>query len=282
MTETQTAPAAPVGSGVKFGLVDCADPKAALQQLLTLDSDQDGVPNYKDKAPFDPKVSHASRAPGDHHVRREAGLSTVAGPGTPSYRPGKHEDEWSKNVMHAVTKDGGFTFHDVTGDGPTKGYMVSVAKQNEQKIPMRDLTPDHIADYMSIHQQELKDPRNFLGGWVHKGNVYLDVSRHSDDHAEAMQLARANKQLGIYDIGKGQTLMTEQEKQQAAHPSGTPRAASFAGLPVVGDERIPKGVIYVATKPTAAQIDDPAERLAFAGSFLTSLQKAAASRVDNE
>lgn len=207
--ENRIRKGAAMSADVRFGVVDSSDPEKALKQLLTLDSDHDGVPNIKDKAPFDPKQSMVA-IPGDLGVREGATFNR-----TPN-RPTKPVNTWDKDVMHSVTKDGGFTFHDVVGDGPTDGFMVSVAKHNEVKIPLRDLTSAHVADYMSTHQQELKDPSNYLGGWVHKGNVYLDVSRHTSDRNEAMSLARANQQLGIYDIGKGETLMTEQEQQQAA------------------------------------------------------------------
>lgn len=241
----QEQPTGEAAQAVRFGIVDSSDPKKAFEQLLTLDSDNDGVPNYRDKAPFDPKTSslvcsgcgerydpgqiegkmhdhwtaaaddHTASVPGDSNVRHLFGLDKDAA----TFRRTKtdsdpHASKWDKDVMHSVTKQGGFTFRDVVGDGPGDGFMVSVAKHNEVKVPMRDLTPDKVADYMSVHQQELKDPNNYLGGWVYKGNVYLDISRHTRDRGEAMKLARANQQLGVYDIGKGETLMTEPEPQR--------------------------------------------------------------------
>lgn len=245
MTEQQTEqPTGEAAEAVRFGIVDCSDPKKALEQLLTLDSDKDGVPNYRDKAPFDPKVSSltcdgcgeqydaqqiegslhdhwTAAAPGDLSVRASYGLTSEAATYRPRGNPKKPVNSWDRDVMHSVTKDGGFTFRDVVGDGPKEGYMVSVNKDTEVKMPLRDLTSAHVADYMSTHQQTLKDPNNYLGGWVYKGNVYLDISRHTPDREEALRLARANKQLGIYDIGKGETVLTadhpeQQQPQRAA------------------------------------------------------------------
>lgn len=121
--------------------------------------------------------------------------------------------EWGKQVQHAVTKDHGFTFHDHIGDGPKDGYMVSVDKDSEQVMPMLGLHPDQIADYRDMHQQELKDPENYLGGWVYKGKVYLDISHHVADQNQALALARQHQQLGVYDIGHGQTVMTPAQQQ---------------------------------------------------------------------
>lgn len=155
------------------------------------------------------------------------------------------EEGWGKDLMHSVTSTGGFTFHDMVGDGPRTGYMVSVAKETEQKVPLRDLTPEHVADYMSIHQQALKNPDNFLGGWVYKGNVYLDVSRHVARLDEALALAREHNQIGIYDLGRGETILTADQKAA------------------------------VLANPTAEEVDDPAKRLAFASSFTSRLQQVA-------
>jgi len=206
---------------VRFGIVDHTDPEKALAQIQALDSDGDGVPNSRDKEPGNPRVSaHTTGGVVDldgyrhssEYVQRLAKQAATFN--TTPNKPVKPVNEWDKDVMHAVTKDGGFTFHDAIGDGPSDGFMVSVAKHNEVKMPVRGLTSAHIADYMSTHQQELKDPANYLGGWVYKGNVYLDISRHVPDREQAMKLARANNQLGIYDIGKGETLMTEPEQQE--------------------------------------------------------------------
>jgi hypothetical protein len=172
----------------------------------------------------DPHGAHAAlRAYGDEHVHgdvppRREGASTMP------YRQPAVTD-WGKSVQHAVTKDGGFTFHDHVGDGPKNGFMVSVQKDTEHAIPVRDLTPEILADYRDVHQADLADPKNFLGGWVYKGKAYLDISRHVEDRNEAMDLARQHKQLGIYDIGKGETLMTEQQQEEQ------PQKAAFVMLP---------------------------------------------------
>lgn len=289
MTQTPTEERSPeYDEVVRFGIVDCTDPEKALEQLLTLDSDGDGVPNYRDKAPFDAKESMLTStqwggtfrtASEDHKItlsegdgkwswecskcgsgsHTEAGYSKggytdkskaqdygtahaqwcwdldwgdepmVVEAATVRTRQMEGETEWGKKLMHAVTKQGGFTFRDLVGDGPGEGYMVSVDKSTEKKIPLRDLTSADVADYMSIHQQALKDPNNYLGGWVHKGNVYLDISRHTTDRDEALKLARANQQLGIYDIGRGETIMTDSEPEGTQHSEVRPNVAHLVG-----------------------------------------------------
>lgn len=115
--------------------------------------------------------------------------------------------EWDKALMHDLTKTHGFTMHDHPGDAPKDGFMVSIDQSSEQKMPLVDVTPQRIADYMSVHQQELKDPNNYLGGWVFRGTTFLDISRWVPDEQQAMTLAKANHQLAIYDLSSGQTEM---------------------------------------------------------------------------
>ncbi len=129
-------------------------------------------------------------------------------------------DDWARDVEKAV-KGGGFTFHDAVGDAPSSGYMVSVAKSTEQKVPVSELDSRRVADYMAIHQQELKDPSNFLGAWVNRGMVYLDVSRHVDDRDEALRLAKEHQQLAIYDLGSGQEIFTS-DHLGSARTAGKP------------------------------------------------------------
>jgi hypothetical protein len=200
-------------SGVHF-LALPLDADQAHQHIQSYDADGDGVPDAQDAAPKDPRQA----------VREALGtlLTRQAAP-TYQMKPERQQgDDWSRDLMHAVTKDGGFTFHDHVGDGPSGGYMVSVDKHGEETVPIKDLTPGRVADYMSVHQQDLKDPHNYLGGWVYKGKVFLDVSRNVADRNEAMRLGDANSQLGIYDLNSGQTVLTnygtrrQQGGQQAA------------------------------------------------------------------
>lgn len=160
-------------------------------------------------------------------------------------RPLQPVTDWGRQVMHAVTKDEGFTLRDAVGDGPSSGYMVSVDKSTEHVIPLRDLTPEDIADYRDLHQQSLRDPSAFLGAWVWKGKVYLDVSQHFDDLAQAMAAAQAHAQIGIYDIAAGETLLTADyfgSQRAAAMAHGTRVAPAGSDLELVNRMRAVAGL----------------------------------------
>ena len=140
------------------------------------------------------------------HTDPESAAEHLRAHGVTATRPA--ENAWGQQVMHALTVDGGFSFHDHVGDGPTGGFMVSLAKTDERAIPARDITGETVADFAALHQQALKDPDTFLGAWVWQGKVYLDLSHHVASRAEALSLAKAHSQIGIYDIAAGKTIVT--------------------------------------------------------------------------
>lgn len=120
------------------------------------------------------------------------------------------DPKWDKDVMDAAN-DGGFTFHDHVGDGPRDGYMVSLYKNCETKLPMQELTAEHVRDFSARHADLLARPHHYLGGWLEKGHFYLDVSVHVPEVDQALRDAIRARQLGVYDVTKQRTLDTEQE-----------------------------------------------------------------------
>lgn len=107
-------------------------------------------------------------------------------------------------------QQGGFTLHDHVGDAPTHGYMVSLAKNAEQKLPMSELSPQHVQNFVGQHTRELANPDTYLGGWLDGPSFYLDVSSHRPTLDRAARDAAANNQLGIYDLDHGKTIDTEE------------------------------------------------------------------------
>lgn len=107
-------------------------------------------------------------------------------------------------VVADLRRAGGFT-HDFTrGMTPTVGYMVSLPG-HERKIRMdgksdRDLAA-LIRDYARTRRALLRQPGNYVGGWVNPDNgiLYLDVSRVETDVAAARAAAIANQQEAFYD-----------------------------------------------------------------------------------
>lgn len=119
---------------------------------------------------------------------------------------------------------GGFTLHDHVGDAPTKGYMVSLAKNTEQMIPIKNLTPKHISDFVAKHNHLLTKPDAYLGGWLDGHNFYLDISHHRPQLDNAAHDAYGANQLAVYDLDKGQAINTPEAHWQSgqAYPLPAP------------------------------------------------------------
>lgn len=115
---------------------------------------------------------------------------------------------WGKAVLDLLDEPG-FTFHDFPGDAPSSGYMVSVNPEAEHILPEYDVTSDDLGEYMDIWGWELHDPNKFIGGWVHQGKLYLDISTWEPSLEDAALLAKAHNQIAIYDLTNDQEIMTD-------------------------------------------------------------------------
>lgn len=191
----------------------------------------------------DPEACHAAIQSHDDATKKQAA------------RPMQLATSWGKDVMHAVTKDEGFTLHDHIGDAPKVGYMVSLDKSTEKVIPVRDLTPGDVADYRDLHTRELADPDNYLGAWVYKGKLYLDISHHESVEATAMDLAKDHDQIGVYDIASGKTLLTKDyfaNAKAAAMAYGTYMVANGTNLDFVNAIRLSAGLGPLVHDTTSA------------------------------
>lgn len=108
---------------------------------------------------------------------------------------------------------GGMTIKEMPGDGPTSGYMVSLHGR-EEKIPLDELSGQHLLDYMHRHHDDINsDPENYLGGWRDGQNWYSDVSHHHSRDKGLFPAARdafQNRQLALYDIDNDRGIGTDE------------------------------------------------------------------------
>ena len=133
--------------------------------------------------------------------------------------PGQHIQETHGNrggrLADKAISEGGFTYNPVRykdREPPKKGYALGLRKDTEATILLaahqsRREVRSLVTDYVSQHRSDIKAPGNYLGGWVDNGKLYLDISTVVTDKNEAIELARRNDQLGIYDLEKGETIM---------------------------------------------------------------------------
>ena len=110
----------------------------------------------------------------------------------------------------------GCTFYAYKTGSPVSGYCVSIAGQETKLViddydendlyadcKVRDYDPI-VADVVGkLVRNIFRQPTACIGCWVHDGYRYLDVTRVIHDLDNALNFARDNGQLAIYDLSSG-------------------------------------------------------------------------------
>lgn len=141
----------------------------------------------------------------DAFLHREAKRARPLSPEQLALAP-ETADKPSVNVVDAAIEasrapDSGFTLTaGLNPDAGKTGYAVSYgAHEYRERAP---LTRQGLLDFRNRHLALLKsDPALRVGGWHNPddGHVYLDISRVFESQDEAMQFAREQGQLAIFD-----------------------------------------------------------------------------------
>ena len=92
-------------------------------------------------------------------------------------------------VLKTTLLNGGYSYKEYNS-----GYMVSLAG-TERKINVSN-TNEYDIQYMI---QEFFNEHGTVNTWLDDGTIYLDVSVNIKDRDEALEFAKQNKQLAIYD-----------------------------------------------------------------------------------
>ena len=116
----------------------------------------------------------------------------------------------TKELLNKIFTDGGFSVQVASGSIPSSGYMVSI-QGCEEVYYTEDITNDTIPGYIT-RKKELLLPGAYFGAWLDGSKVYLDVSINVESLEDALNLARNNSQLAIYDLGSGESIYLAEVK----------------------------------------------------------------------
>jgi hypothetical protein len=116
----------------------------------------------------------------------------------------KRLEQLADYAAATLARTGGFTVK--IGTIPTSGFMASV-EGFESIVPVKDNYGLDRNDYAAIYAKLFDHIHHIenggcIGGWVHEGQLYLDVSHHFDDESECRDYARLNNQLAYYDLNR--------------------------------------------------------------------------------
>jgi len=140
-----------------------------------------------------------------------------------TYRP-SDVSPFNGTWLHSLLKgNGGFTVDGSLRQKPvTSGFSVGAGSEPGHvllKMPMKDLTPTKLQNFLNTHQDFLRGKP--LGGWVDdQGVAYIEPITIVKDEATARKLGAQRGEKAIYDLGAKKEIPM---KLQA--PSGDPDAA---------------------------------------------------------
>lgn len=120
-----------------------------------------------------------------------------------------------KQFVKATIENGGASFNLVTGElNPTTGYMVAI-QGHEKIVPnvtsekqLQYIISDFIREHAIILASGISNEGNFIGTWLHEGNLYLDVSCNVSNKADAIKVAKEGNQLAIWDCANNCEIKT--------------------------------------------------------------------------
>lgn len=113
---------------------------------------------------------------------------------------------FSCNIPQAIVEytlaERGGTFSPDGGPCPYQsGYMIAL--QGYQSIVRQsDFTAREVESYLALARKVHKKMKVqiFVGTWIFQGKVYLDLSVHSFYLQNALDFAKANNQIAVYDL----------------------------------------------------------------------------------
>ncbi len=108
------------------------------------------------------------------------------------------------NIKEIIKQGGSTLTSNLEVANIKNGFMVSILGY-EKKFDCEDVT--NINDYIIELQAKIKSKQGyFIGLWVFKNEVYIDISINIIDKSDALEFGKKNKQISIYNIENGNTI----------------------------------------------------------------------------
>lgn len=105
-----------------------------------------------------------------------------------------------EKIIKETLKNNGGSFNVSKGKikNPLKGYMCSI--KDILIIDKKDFNIKLIKSLVKNNFNLLKSEKNYLGTWEDKGKIYIDISTNFINKEKALQVAKENNQIAIFDL----------------------------------------------------------------------------------
>lgn len=143
-----------------------------------------------------------------------------------------------------ILNNGGATISlQTTEYNPTDGYIVGIYG-TEEKTDQKIFVSGHVREFIAEHYDQLHQKGNYLGGWLSKGYVYLDVSKKFRVLSEAAVFSEENKQEALWGASEGKEIYV---------------FGSQAEFPVPPSEKKKNALFYAQDTDTLYEWDETAQ-----------------------
>ena len=117
--------------------------------------------------------------------------------------------ELKELINDIICKRGATLDRDLQPIDTKTGYMVSYF-ETEKTYDLSDIDYKEISNLILKRQTDLKE-NEYLGFWVYKGKLYIDISINIKSLEQAQKVGIDNNQLSIYDLSNDTSIQIMQE-----------------------------------------------------------------------
>lgn len=113
--------------------------------------------------------------------------------------------DYSKIIKETLKNNGGsFNVSKSKIKKPLKGFMCSI--KDLLIIDKKDFNIKLLKYLVKDNFSLLKSNENYLGTWEDNGKIYIDISINFTSKEKALQVAKSNNQLAIFDLQKMESI----------------------------------------------------------------------------
>ena len=117
--------------------------------------------------------------------------------------------ELKQLIENIICKGGATLDRDLQPIDTKTGYMVSYF-ETEKTFDLDNINYNEVGKLILDRQADLKE-NEYLGFWVYKGKLYIDISINILDLKQAKQVGITNNQLSIYDLSNDTSIQIMEE-----------------------------------------------------------------------
>jgi hypothetical protein len=116
-------------------------------------------------------------------------------------------------ALSLTVDTGGFTIDCLTGESPTKGFVVGgivLAKRiNAEGMLLgagRQRIKEDIISFLALNREAMTDGYGFFGGWIDGDELVLDVASVEKNEEDAARIAQGLKETAYFNLTTGETV----------------------------------------------------------------------------